>query len=216
MWVDGGRARARSRTGADITVSFPELKAFGESMGTNQAVLDGELVVLEEGGRPSFSRLQHRLQLTEPKAVARTAREHPVSLVVFDLLHLNGHSLLGATYDQRRELLEQLQIGRPHWGFTPSFTDEPGVDVLAAAVRLRMEGVMAKHRDSPYRPGKRSTDWIKVKNQRTQEVVIGGWTQGQGSGGPRSVPCSWAWVADLPSPTDLRRQGGNGFQPVRP
>ena len=211
-WVDGGRARARSRTGADITASFPELRALGEAMGSNQAVLDGELVVLEEGGRPSFSRLQHRLQLTGPKAVARTAREHPVSFVIFDLLHLNGHSVIGATYDQRRALLEQLELGGPTWGLTPSFTDEPGADVLAAAARLRMEGVVAKRRESLYRPGKRSSDWIKVKNQRTQEVVVGGWTRGRGSRGSTFG----ALLLGLASPTSPRRLSfvgkvGTGF-----
>jgi bifunctional non-homologous end joining protein LigD len=181
VWVDGGRARARSRTGADITASFPEFRPLGEAMGSNQAVLEGELVVLDEGDRPSFSRLQHRLQLADPKAVTRATRQHPVSIVLFDLLHLNGHSLLDATYDQRRRLLEQLALDGPSFSLTPSLTDEAGADVLAVAVRLQMEGVVAKRRNSPYRPGKRSTDWIKVKDQRTQEVIIGGWTQGQGS-----------------------------------
>ena len=76
-------------------------------------------------GRPSFSRLQHRLQLTGG-AVARAARDHPVSIVLFDLLHLNGHSLLDAPYDQRRTLLEQLGVAGPSFAVTPSFTDEVG------------------------------------------------------------------------------------------
>ena len=178
--VDGGRARARSRTGADITDGFPELRQLGEAVGSNQALLDGEMVVLDDGGRPSFSRLQHRLQLTGG-AVARAARDHPVSIVLFDLLHLNGHPLLDAPYDQRRTLLEQLGVAGPSFAVTPSFTDEAGADVLRAAVQIGMEGVVAKRRASPYRPGRRSTDWIKVKDQRTQEVVVGGWTLGQGS-----------------------------------
>ncbi len=181
VWVDGGRARARSRTGADITAAFPELRGLGEALGSNQALLDCELVVLDDSGRPSFSRLQRRLQLTDPKVVARTARDHPVSIVLFDLLHLNGHSLLDASYDERRALLEQLGVAGPSFAVTPSFTDESGADVLRAAVRIGMEGVVAKRRSSPYRPGKRSTDWIKVKDQRAQEVVVGGWTVGQGS-----------------------------------
>ena len=146
-----GRRRpgpGRSRNGDDITGSFPELRDFGEAWARDQAVLDGELVALEEGGRPSFSRLQHRLQLTGPTAVARTAREHPASFVLFDLLHLNGRLADRATYDQRRALLEQLELGGPTWGLTPSFTDEPGADVLAArGPRSGMEGVVAKRRE---------------------------------------------------------------------
>jgi bifunctional non-homologous end joining protein LigD len=113
--------------------------------------------------------------------VARVARDHPVSIVLFDLLHLNGHPLLEAAYDQRRALLEQLGLSGPSFAVTPSFTDEAGTDVLAAAVRIGMEGVVAKRRASPYRPGRRSPDWIKVKHQRTQEVVVGGYTRGEGN-----------------------------------
>jgi bifunctional non-homologous end joining protein LigD len=178
--VDGGRARARSRNGADITDGFPELRPLGEALGSNQALLDSELVVLDDAGRPSFSRLQHRLQRTGG-AVARAARDHPVSIVLFDLLHLNGHPLLEASYDQRRALLEQLGLSGPSFAVTPSFTDEAGADVLAAAARIGMEGVVAKRRASPYRPGRRSPDWIKVKHQRTQEVVVGGYTRGEGN-----------------------------------
>ena len=105
---------------------------------------------------------------------------HPISLVVFDLLHLNGRSVQALPYDQRRPLLERLGLSGPQWGITPSFTDIPGSDVLRSAVGLGMEGVVAKRRASVYRPGARSRDWIKVKSQRTQEVVIGGWTAGKG------------------------------------
>jgi bifunctional non-homologous end joining protein LigD len=180
LWVDGGRPRALSRAGREITTSFPELREVAAAVGSDQVVLDGEIVVLDESGRPSFSRLQHRLNLASANDVKQAALRHPISLVVFDLLHLNGRSVLALPYDQRRVLLEQLELSGPQWGITPSFTDTPGSDVLRSAVGLGMEGVVAKRRASIYRPGVRSRDWIKVKSQRTQEVVIGGWTAGKG------------------------------------
>jgi bifunctional non-homologous end joining protein LigD len=132
--------------------------------------------------------------------------------VLFDLLHLNGHPLLEASYDQRRTLLDQLGLSGPSFAVTPSFTDEAGADVLAAAVRIGMEGVVAKRRASPYRPGRRSPDWIKVKHQRTQEVVVGGYTRGEGS--RRSTfGALLVGIPSGPSPRTLTFVGkvGSGF-----
>jgi bifunctional non-homologous end joining protein LigD len=184
LWVDGGRPRAVSRGGNDITLSFPELRELAAAVGSDQVVLDGELVALDEQGRPSFSRLQHRIHAASAKDAKRAAEVNPASMVVFDVLHLNGRSLLTASYDQRRARLTDLGLAGPNWGVTPSFTDESGVEVLRTAAELGMEGVVAKRRASVYRPGTRSRDWIKVKNHRTQEVVIGGWTEGRGERRP--------------------------------
>jgi bifunctional non-homologous end joining protein LigD len=181
VWVDGGRIRLVSRNDNDVTRSFPELRGLGESLGSHQALLDGEVVVFGPEGRPSFSRLQHRIHTGSPSAVKRLEAEHPASLVIFDLLHLDGASLLTHTYEDRRAALEALQLGSPSWAVTPSFTDVTGDEILSASVDAGMEGVVAKRRSGPYRPGRRSRDWIKVKNLRTQEVVIGGHTRGTGA-----------------------------------
>jgi bifunctional non-homologous end joining protein LigD len=181
LWVDGGRIRVVSRNDNDVTASFPELRRFGEAMGSHQALFDGELVVLGADGRPSFSQLQHRMHASSPASVKKATASNPVSLVVFDLLHLNGTSLLSVDYDHRRRALSQLDIAAPGWALTPSFTDEAGSDVFRTAVEMGMEGVVAKRRASSYQPGRRSRDWIKVKSQRMQEVVIGGYTTGRGS-----------------------------------
>lgn len=180
VWIDGGRARALSRNGHDITASFPEFRQLGEAVGSHQAILDGELVVLDEEGRPRFSRLQHRLQVESTSSVKRAADRDPASVVLFDLLHLDGRSLLDSTYDDRRRALEGLGLAGSRWAITPSFT-EPGEQVLRTAAANGMEGVVAKRRTSIYRPGRRSPDWIKTKTHRTQEVVIGGWIPGQGN-----------------------------------
>jgi bifunctional non-homologous end joining protein LigD len=181
VWVDGGRLRMVSRNDNDITRSFPDLRGFGESLASHQALLDGELVVLGQDGKPSFSQLQHRIHGGSPSSVQRLASAFPASLVIFDLLHLDGVSLLDRAYDQRRSALEALGIGAPNWAVTPSFTDATGPEILRVAVDAGMEGVVAKRRSSLYRPGQRSREWIKVKHQRMQEVVIGGYTKGKGS-----------------------------------
>ncbi|HUY67110.1 MAG TPA: non-homologous end-joining DNA ligase [Acidimicrobiales bacterium] len=180
VWVDGGRARAISRGGNDITGSFPELRELGEAIGSDQVLLDGEIVVFDQDGRHSFSRLQHRLQVASPKDAARAALKDPASLVIFDLLHRNGRSFIGSSYDERRSELERLAPAGPSWAVTPSFTDHAAEEVFRSAVQMGMEGVVAKRRSSVYRPGVRSRNWVKVKARRTQEVVIGGLTPGQG------------------------------------
>jgi bifunctional non-homologous end joining protein LigD len=180
LWIDGGRPRAESRNGNDLTTAFPELRALAEAVGSDQVVLDGELVALDDEGRPSFSRLQHRMHIASAREAANAAAKYPASMIVFDVLHLNGRSLLESSYDERRAILEQLHLAGPSWGVTPAFTDEPGREVMRTAVEIGMEGVVAKRRSSPYRPGVRSRDWIKTKHVRTQEVVVGGWTDGLG------------------------------------
>ena len=181
VWSEGGRARALSRNGNDLTAAFPELRQVGAAMGTRQVVLDGELVVFDEDSTPSFSRLAKRIHLASPRDVDRAAKRDPASLIVFDVLHLDGRSTLADTYDERRALLESLGPGGAAWALTPSFVDVDGDTVLTTAVELGMEGVVAKRRSSTYRPGARSNEWVKVKAERTQEAVIGGWTEGKGS-----------------------------------
>jgi bifunctional non-homologous end joining protein LigD len=181
IWIDGGRPRAMSRNGNDVTGSFPELRSFGEAMGSHQALFDGELVVLGADGKPSFAQLQHRMHAGSPTNVRKAAASNPVSVVIFDLLHLDGTSLVGLDYDHRRHALEELGIADPGWAVTPSFTADPADQVFRTAVDLGMEGVVAKRRASAYQPGRRSRDWIKVKHELMAEVVIGGFTPGNGS-----------------------------------
>ena len=177
--VMDGRPTVTSRNGHDLTSSFPELRPLAEAFGSTSAVLDGELVVLDEDGAPSFARIQRRTRASRTTAAARS--RDPVSYIVFDLLHFDGRNLHDLSYDGRRALLDRVLPTGPSWGATPSFTGPVGPDVLAAAVETGMEGVVAKRRSSPYRPGRRSPDWIKTKPEHAQEVVVGGWTTGEGS-----------------------------------
>ena len=180
LFVEGGRVRAQSRNDLDVTVSFPELADIGKFLGMTTCIIDGEIVALGEDGRPSFSRLQQRMHVSNQREAKRRALSDPVTFVAFDLLYIDGHLLLNAPYDERRDRLEALHLSGETFTTTDSFRDVSGQDILHATAQNGLEGVVAKRRASPYRPGRRHPDWTKVKNFRTQEVVVGGWTDGQG------------------------------------
>ncbi len=179
VYVTGGRPRVLSRNDNDVTGTYPELRAMAEAMGSHQAVLDGEIVAFDRAGRPSFSTLQSRMHVTTAAAVRRLVREVPVTFLAFDLLHLDGRSLLDAPYEERRAALESLGLDGPHWQTPPWFRGD-GAAVLAASKEQGLEGVLCKRLGSRYAPGRRSDTWLKVKHALHQEVVLGGWKPGAG------------------------------------
>ncbi|HEY5050766.1 MAG TPA: non-homologous end-joining DNA ligase [Acidothermaceae bacterium] len=174
---DGGQLRLLSRNDNDVTPGYPELAALGSLLGSHGAILDGEIVAYDRG-RPSFEALQARLHVRGAK-VNQLAAEVPVTLLLFDIMQLDGTATTGLTYTQRRELLEGLDLTGDHVLTPPAFHDEPKT-VLAASLAQGLEGVVAKAVDSTYLPGRRSPSWIKVKHEHTQEVIIGGWKPGEG------------------------------------
>ena len=178
-YVDGGRLRLITRSDRDCTGTYPELRGIGEVLGARQAVLDGEIIALDAGGRPSFEALQPRINVVDVARARRLAQRSPVTFVLFDLLYLDGVSTVGLSYLERRRLLESLGLEGERWN-VPATHPGPGADLLAAARSVGLEGVVAKRSDSPYRPGQRSGDWVKVKVTHTQEVLVGGWTPGKG------------------------------------
>jgi bifunctional non-homologous end joining protein LigD len=177
-YIEGGQVRLRSRKGEDITVRYPEVGALPPSLAGRDVVVDGEIVAMDEQGRPDFGALQNRMHRTG-REVAGMARAKPVTYLVFDLLAEGEDSLLDRPYVERRERLDELAPAGKRWVLTPWFPGG-GAGVLAASLENGLEGVVAKRLDSPYRPGVRSADWIKVKNFRTQSVVVGGWRPGKG------------------------------------
>lgn len=209
LFVEGGRVRAVSRNDLDVTASFPELADIGEFLGMTTCILDGEVVALGEDGRPNFARLQRRMHVANPREARRRAGLDPANFVAFDLLYLEGHALLDADYDDRRARLESLGLSGRTFTTTESFRDVSGEDILAATVANGLEGIVAKRRDSTYRPGRRSSEWVKVKSFRTQEVVIGGWSDGRGE---REGELG-ALLLGLPDKDGLRYVGkvGTGF-----
>jgi bifunctional non-homologous end joining protein LigD len=179
LWSDHGHVRIESRTQRDITKRYPELRALGRALGAHELLLDGELVAFDEQGRPSFERLQSRMNAEGEAPIGRAARAQPVHYMAFDLLHLDGRSLLELPYERRRELLERLGLEGPAWR-TPRFHRGGGQALLDATREQGLEGIVAKRLDARYEPGRRSGAWRKLRNRRRQELVIGGWTEGEG------------------------------------
>jgi len=153
--VEVGAVSISSRAGNDATARFPELEGIGAALNGVDAVLDGEIVALDDAGVPSFERLAPRMQAGTAAAVRRLAPEQPVVYMVFDVLWLAGHSTCELPYRERRTLLERLDLSGPFWQ-TPPTTFGGGAAVLATADQLGLEGVVAKRLDSPYLPGRRA------------------------------------------------------------
>jgi bifunctional non-homologous end joining protein LigD len=164
--ADHGALRVRSRRGREVTKEYPELASLADELADHHVVLDGEAVVVNDAGVPSFHAMQDR------------GRGTPVEFWAYDLLYLDGRSLLRARYQDRRKLLETLASGRNL--VVPELLPGDGKQALEHSEKHGWEGVVAKKRDSTYQPGRRSASWIKDKHWNTQEVVIGGWKAGEG------------------------------------
>jgi len=182
-FIEDGRLRLVSRTGKDISATYPDLAALGSAVpaGTGgQALLDGEIVAFTDG-RPDFEALQPRMHVSSADAAFRLSSLIPVSYLAFDALQADGVRLTALSYLERRKILDTLISNGPRWLAPPNF---PGPDldaVRAASVANGLEGVVVKRLDSVYEPGARPGSWLKVKNQLSQEVVVAGWKPGQGN-----------------------------------
>jgi bifunctional non-homologous end joining protein LigD len=167
---DGEDVRLVSRRGVDLTGDYPGVVESLRELDLHDTILDGELVAYGRDGAPSFHALQNG--------------KSPVSYLVFDVLRLDGTDVTGAPYRSRRHAIEALDLDRADGGTTvrvPGTFDGSLTEALTASRDLGLEGVVAKRADSPYRPGKRSAAWVKLKHLLATEVVIVGWKEGTGN-----------------------------------
>jgi bifunctional non-homologous end joining protein LigD len=181
-FVHRGMVRLQSRRGIDLTPAFPEIVADLAAQAVEQLVLDAEIVALGPDGRPSFNALQNRTQIKTAREIAEAQRHSPVVLLCFDLLHFAGLNLRGAPYVDRRRYLSQCLLPSAHIQLVHAAADAP--KLYAAALESGFEGIVAKRKDSPYQPGKRSANWLKFKSTQTAELVVGGYTKGKGAREP--------------------------------
>jgi bifunctional non-homologous end joining protein LigD len=165
-FVDQGRVRLQSSRLNDVTAGYPELAGLPEGVHAETAILDAELVVLDADGRPQFNLVQRHAG--------------PAVLFLFDVLRIGEHDTIELPYEHRRQLLDQVVEPGDHWS-VPGYRIGEGAALLDATDAQGLEGVMAKRLGSTYVPGKRSANWRKVKNRRRVEVVIGGFTTGEGN-----------------------------------
>jgi bifunctional non-homologous end joining protein LigD len=208
IYLGRDRLKAMSRNDIDMIGSYPELRDLALPKKWGEVVLDGEIVAMDRSGRPSFERLQSRMHVGDAARARHLAESTPVTFLAFDILRRKGKSVLKLPYVERRRQLEELALDGPAWK-TPPYWSENGADVLQAARHQQLEGVLAKQIQSLYYPGRRFKGWLKVKNLRTQEVLIAGWTPGEGS----RQGTIGALLLGIPGEGGLRYAGkvGTGF-----
>jgi len=178
-FIENGRVRLVSRNQNDLTAQFPELGSLPQFLKAESAILDGEIVALDEEGRPSFSLMQQRTGFQPGKRRLARREGVPVIYYAFDLLYLDGFDLRRVALEQRKQVLQD----RIKVGGVIQFSDhyaEKGVALFEAAKQRGLEGIVAKKRSSTYQE-KRSSDWLKIKITQRQECVIGGYTDPEGS-----------------------------------
>ena len=177
-YLKSGTLELQNRNLKNITRSYPELKAITGQVKSSSAILDGEIVVLERG-LPSFDLLQSRFGVDDPIQVRRLSSKIPTTYIAFDLLHLNGKDLVNRPLSQRKEQLASAIINSPHLLLTQYVTGG-GRAYFQSALRLGLEGAMAKLSESTYQIGARSEDWLKLKKVRTMDCIIAGYSLGTG------------------------------------
>ncbi|CAN5558827.1 hypothetical protein BH20ACT21_BH20ACT21_08830 [soil metagenome] len=177
--VCSDETRLLSRRGRDVTDTYPEIGRLHQQLVALQAVVDGEIVALKEGV-PSFELLQSRINLQNKHDIERATKSLPVTFIAFDLLYLDGRSVVEHPIEKRKEMLEKLVVPSRHVQVSPSIRTD-GRSLAAEVEARHMEGIVAKRLGSPYRPGKRTKEWLKIKVTHEADVVIGGWSRGEGT-----------------------------------
>src|SRR5579884_4194162 len=190
-YAQPGRLRLESRNLNDITEAYPEVRGLIGALGMREAILDGEIVTFDERGRPSFERLQRRMHVTSPAAVRRLMSSHPVVYAIFDVLFLDGHSLMELPYRERRQRLEELELGGRAWRIPASHPGQ-GAALLEATSEQGLEGIMAKRLDCASNPA-----GAQGPGSRSSTRAVRSWSLEAGcrerAGEPNgSVRCSWA------------------------
>ncbi len=171
--VVAGQVRLWSRNENDVTVSFPELHDVGDgALAEHDLLLDGEVVAFLDG-IPKFGALADRMHVSQLRRARALAETNPVTLLVFDLLRLDGEDLTGLPLSERRERLDGLGIADVHWQVPAAYDD--GEMLMRATEQQGLEGVVSKKRSSRYHPGRRSADWLKFPHRPSGSYVVGGW-----------------------------------------
>ncbi len=175
-FVEAAEVRLQDRFLRDVTAQYPELRSLG-AQARGGTVLDGEIVAMDEAGRPDSSRLQERLAVRDSDEANSLAQRSPVTFQAFDILYWEGRSVMDYPLWQRKSLLHRTVRPEGPLGI-PDFVEREGVAFFEAARQHDLEGIVAKQRDSVYRPGERSPDWLKLKVYQKEEFVVGGFTFG--------------------------------------
>ncbi len=182
LFKENGKIRIQSRTGNDITKKYPEIvNSAGEPlMQCKSAIIDGEIVVLDDNGIPNFQAHQRRMNVETEKEILALSAEVPCTFYAFDVLYQENKSLKKLSYLERRGILSKILRTNNRIKIS-DYIEEKGIDILKRSKELELEGIIAKHKSSIYRDGLRSRDWLKIKNTKTQDCVVIGYTKGIGN-----------------------------------
>ncbi|MCA1834239.1 MAG: non-homologous end-joining DNA ligase [Actinomycetota bacterium] len=178
--IDHDKVKLLSRRVRDVTAQYPELEKIASQLSGFNGLLDGEIVSLDDRGRPSFERLQQRSATSKPGQAL--VQSHPIEYVVFDLLWLDGESLMSKPLEERFGIMQRVVVPGQHVQLATRIPQK-GKRFFEEAKKLGLEGVIAKRLGSTYTPGKRTKEWLKIKAVKRQDCVIVGWLPGQGSRG---------------------------------
>lgn len=202
--VRDGVLRMTSRNENAITTAWPDLAT--SPLGERDLVVDGEIIALNERGRPDFRTLQDRMHVRKASTAARLAESVPATYMVFDLLRLDGEDLTGLPLEERRERL--LGLGLSGWQVPASYDD--GQMLFDATLQQDLEGLVSKRRDSRYRPGERTPHWQKLAHRHRLSYVVGGWRPQEGTSDRLA-----ALLVGEPTPDGLLYRGrvGSGIGP---
>lgn len=188
-YIDDGKLRMFTRNGNPCEKQYPELSVLPHHVDASQAILDGEVAVLDLNGRSRFNLIQPRIGIGDPNAIAHLSRSTPVILFLFDLLYLDGYDLRGVPLVERKKKLESIVKPTNRIRLSEAFAVD-GAAMLEAAQAQGLEGIVAKQANSLY-DGRRGKDWLKIKTESRQDFVIGGFTHGERAGFSSLVLGSW-------------------------
>jgi len=179
LFKQGRKLELQNRNLRDVTGGYPELQELKTSIRARSAIIDGEVVILDEKGLPDFGKMQHRFGINDPREATVLGKTLPATYVAFDLLHLNGKDLIARPLEERKSRLRTIVREGPHL-LLGDHVDKKGKRFYDEASKQGFEGVIAKRRDSPYLPGVRADSWVKIKGAKTVDCVVVGFTMGEG------------------------------------
>jgi DNA ligase D-like protein (predicted ligase) len=177
--LDEDKITLRSRNNLDLTAKFPELLTAEKSLRGTCGVFDGEIVCLDENGKPNFKEVIHRMQRSVDGDIQRAMKKYPAYCYLFDLIYLDGRAVINEPLTRRREWLKDC-VKKDSW-YRLSEIVEDGLGLFEAAEELGLEGIVAKEKNSKYTLGKRSDCWLKIKVRQTSESYVIGYTKGKGN-----------------------------------
>ncbi len=180
LFLQRGKLELQNRNRRNVTSEYPEIQGIARDIRARSAILDGEVVVLNEKGIPDFGRMQTRFGHNDASAIELAKQVNPTTYVAFDLLHIDGKDLIKDRLENRKASLRKILSEGPHLLYG-EHVERAGSRFYQEALKVGFEGVIAKEKNSQYLPGIRSSSWIKIKGTDTIDAIVVGYSSGEGA-----------------------------------